>query len=170
MKALCIIDVQNAMIQGNNPVYRSNEVLHNIKELIDKARKQLVPIIYVQHNEKGSEFQKGLDSWEIVDMIKPHKDDPIVHKTYSDSFKDTNLKEILDQYNINELIVVGMQTDYCVNATSLRANELDYDVTIVSDAHSTFDDEISAKQIIEEHHKKWMNKIKLIKTSEVDFN
>jgi len=170
MKALCIIDVQNAMIQGNNPVYRSNEVLHNIKELIDKARKQLVPIIYVQHNEEGSEFQKGLDSWEIVDMIKPHKDDPIVHKTYSDSFKDTNLKEILDQYNINELIVVGMQTDYCVNATSLRANELDYDVTIVSDAHSTFDDEISAKQIIEEHHKKWMNKIKLIKTSEVDFN
>ncbi|NTW90726.1 MAG: cysteine hydrolase, partial [Erysipelotrichaceae bacterium] len=146
MKALCIIDVQNAMIQGNNPVYRSNEVLHNIKELIDKARKQLVPIIYVQHNEEGSEFQKGLDSWEIVDMIKPHKDDPIVHKTYSDSFKDTNLKEILDQYNINELIVVGMQTDYCVNATSLRANELDYDVTIVSDAHSTFDDEISAKQ------------------------
>jgi len=170
MKALCIIDVQNAMIQGNNPVYRSNEVLHNIKELIDKARKQLVPIIYVQHNEEGSEFQKGLDSWEIVDMIKPNKDDPIVHKTYSDSFKDTNLKEILDQYNINELIVVGMQTDYCVNATSLRANELDYDVTIVSDAHSTFDDEISAKQIIEEHHKKWMNKIKLIKTSEVDFN
>lgn len=170
MKALCIIDVQNAMIQGNNPVYRSNEVLHNIKELIDKARKQLVPIIYVQHNEEGSEFQKGLDSWEIVDMIKPHKDDPIVHKTYSDSFKDTNLKEILDQYNINELIVVGMQTDYCVNATSLRANELNYDVTIVSDAHSTFDDEISAKQIIEEHHKKWMNKIKLIKTSEVDFN
>lgn len=170
MKALCIIDVQNAMIQGNNPVYRSNEVLHNIKELIDKARKQLVPIIYVQHNEEGSEFQKGLDSWEIVDMIKPHKDDPIVHKTYSDSFKDTNLKEILDQYNINELIVVGMQTDYCVNATSLRANELNYDVTIVSDAHSTFDDEISAKQIIEEHHKKWMNKIKLIKTVDIEFS
>ncbi len=170
MKALCIIDVQNAMVQGDNPVYRRYEVLHNIKELIDRARKNSIPIIYVQHNEEGSEFQKGLDSWEIVDMIKPHKDDPIVHKTYSDSFKETNLKQVLDQLNINELIIVGMQTDYCVNATSLRANELDYDVTIVSDAHSTFDDEKSAQLIIDEHHNKWMNKIKLIKTSEIDFS
>lgn len=170
MKALCIIDVQNAMVKGENPVYRSNEVLQNIKELIDRARKQLVPIIYVQHNEEGSEFQKGLDSWEIVDMIKPHKDDPIVHKTYSDSFKDTNFKRILDQLNINELIIVGMQTDYCVNATSLKAKELNYNVTIVSDAHSTFDDEICAQLIIEDHHKKWMNKIELIKTADIDFS
>lgn len=170
MKALCIIDVQNAMVQGNNPVYRSNEVLHNIKELIERARKQSIPIIYVQHNEEGSEFQRGLDSWEIVDLIKPQRDDFIVHKTYSDSFKETNLKEVLDQLRINELIIVGMQTDYCVNATSLRANELAYDVTIVSDAHSTFDDERSAKEIIEEHHKKWMNQIKLVMTSDIDFS
>lgn len=170
MKALCIIDVQNAMVQGNNPVYRSNEVLYNIKELIERARKQSIPIIYVQHNEEGSEFQKGLDSWEIVDLIKPQRNDFIVHKTYSDSFKETNLKEVLDQLNISELIIVGMQTDYCVNATSLRANELDYDVTIVSDAHSTFDDERSAKEIIDEHLKKWMNHIKLVKTSEIDFS
>lgn len=170
MKALCIIDVQNAMVQENNPVYRSNEVLHNIKELIERARKQSVPIIYIQHNEEGSEFQKGLDSWEIVDLIKPQKNDFIVHKTYSDSFKETNLKEVLDQLRINELIIVGMQTDYCVNATSLRANELAYDVTIVSDAHSTFDDERSAKEIIEKHHKKWMNQIKLVMTSDIDFS
>lgn len=170
MKVLCIIDVQNAMVQKDNPVYRSNEVLHNIKQLIDKARIHSIPIIYVQHNEEGSEFQKGLESWEIVEMIKPNKNDFIVHKTFSDSFKDTNLKEILDHLNINELIVVGMQTDYCVNATSLRAIGLDYDVTIVSDAHSTFDDEVSAELIIEEHHKKWMNLIKLVKTSDIDFS
>jgi len=170
MKALCIIDVQNAMVQGNNPVYRSNEVLYNIKELIERARKQSIPIIYVQHNEEGSEFQKGLDSWEIVDLIKPQRNDFIVHKTYSDSFKETNLKEVLDQLNISELIIVGMQTDYCVNATGLRASELDYDVTIVSDAHSTFDDELSAQVIIDEHHEKWMNQIKLVMTSDIDFS
>lgn len=154
MKALCIIDVQNAMVQGNNPVYHCNEVLNNIRDLINRARSQSIPIIYVQHNEDGSEFQKGLESWEIVDSIKPDKNDFIVHKTFSDSFKETNLKNILDQLNINELIIVGMQTDYCVNATSLRAVGLDYDVTIVSDAHSTFDDEKSARDIIEEHHNK----------------
>lgn len=170
MKALCIIDVQNAMIQNDHPVYRSIEVIQNIKVLIDKAKANNSPIVYVQHNEEGTEFEKGLTSWEIVDSIKPSSSDYIVHKTFSDSFKETNLKEILDMLHVNELIIVGMQTDYCVNATSLRAKELQYDVTVVSDAHSTFDDELSAKEIIENHHKKWINHIKLINTADIDFD
>jgi len=170
MKALCIIDVQNAMIQGEFPVYRSEEVLNNIKILINRAKENGVPIIYVQHNEENSEFEKGLSSWEIVDSIKPSNEDYLVHKTFSDSFKETDLKEILDQLKVDELIFVGMQTDYCVNATSLKAKDLNYDVTVVSDAHSTFDDTISAKEIINNHHKKWMNHMKLIKTADIDFN
>ena len=170
MKALCIIYLQNAMVQNDYPVYRSEEVLHNISILIDKAKMKNIPIVYVQHNEEGTEFEKGLTSWEIVDSIKPSKSDFIVHKTFSDSFKETNLKEILDQLHVNELIIVGMQTDYCVNATSLRAKDLHYDVTVVCDAHSTFDDGISAKEIIENHHQKWMSHIKLVKTADIDFN
>ena len=170
MKALCIIDVQNAMVQDDHPVYQSKEVIQNIKELIDKARDKKIPIIYVQHNEIGTEFEKGLKSWEIVDSIKPLSTDYIVHKTFSDSFKETDLKKILDYLQINELIIVGMQTDYCVNATSLRAKDLNYSVTVVSDAHSTFDDDISAKDIIENHHKQWIEHIKLVKTPDIDFN
>lgn len=169
MKALCVIDVQNAMVMGSNPVYRSHEVLSNIKELIQKAREKSIPVIYVQHNEDNSDFQKGLKSWEIVDLIKPLKEDVIIHKTFSDSFKETNLKQVLDKQETNELIIVGMQTDYCVNATSLRAHELNYDVTVVSDAHSTFDDEKSAKEIIDDYQKEWIKHFKCKKTSEIRF-
>lgn len=169
MKALCIIDVQNAMVDGEFPVFQSQLVLTNIKELIDKARINSIPIIYVQHNEIGSEFEKGLKSWEIVDSIKPLEQDFIVHKTYSDSFRETNLKQILDKLNIDQLYIVGMQTDYCVNATSIKAKELNYEVIIVSDAHSTFDDEKSASEIIKDYHNEWKGYIKLVKTSEVDF-
>lgn len=170
MKALCIIDVQNAMVDGDFPVYQSQQVLTNIKELIDKARRNAIPIIYVQHNEVGSEFEKGLKSWEIVDSIKPLEQDFIVHKTYSDSFRETNLKQILDKLNIDQLYIVGMQTDYCVNATSLKAKELKYEVTVVSDAHSTFDDKKTAIEIIEDYQNTWKDKLKLVKTSEINFN
>ena len=167
MKALLIIDVQKAMIECENPVYRSTQVIENIHTLVNSARLSKTPIIYVQHNEENTEFQNGSKSWEIVENVKPEVSDTIIQKTYSDAFKETSLKDILVQKKINELIIVGMQSDFCVNATSLRAVEIGYPVTIVSDAHSTFDEEISAKDIIQNCHEKWSSIITLKTTNEV---
>jgi len=169
-KALLIIDVQNAMIAVDNPVFQAKEKIHNIQSLIRKARNKNIPVIYVQHNEVGSEFENGTETWGIYDGIKPLVSDTIIQKTKSDSFYETPLKDVLEQSKIDKLVIVGMQTEYCVNATSTRAVELGYDVTLVKDAHSTWDsDENSAIEIIELHHDKWIKKMTLTNEKDVDF-
>lgn len=169
-KALLIIDVQNAMIAVDNPVFQAKEKIQNIQSLIKKARAKTIPVIYVQHNELGSEFENGTDTWQIFNGIKPHEGDVIIQKTESDSFFETPLKETLDRNNIDQLVIVGMQTEYCVNATSTRAVELGYEVTLVKDAHSTWDsDEQSANEIIDLHHDKWSKNMILINEQEVEF-
>lgn len=74
----------------------------------------------------------------------------------SDSFHETNLHETLQTNGIKNLIMAGMQTEFCINATYQRAVELGYEVTAVADAHSTFDmAELTAAQIIEQYNKKF---------------
>ena len=90
------------------------------------------------------------------------------HEKISEIIKD--IEQYLKQNKIDKLVIVGMQTEYCVNATSTRAVELGYDVTLVKDAHSTWDsDENSAVEIIELHHDKWKKKMTLINEKDVDF-
>jgi len=162
-RALLVIDVQNAMIHVNEPVYHAHKTIEKIQRIIKKARINNVPVIYIQHNEIGSEFEYGKETWKIVDEIKPDADDIKIHKTSPDSFKETNLKQVLDTLLINELVIVGMQTDYCVNATSLSALELGYKVTIIKDAHSTWGTKaLTADKIIDQYHTLWLNRIDLI--------
>jgi nicotinamidase-related amidase len=169
-RALLVIDVQNAMIHGDEPVYHARETIENIQKIIKKARLSNIPVIYIQHNELGSEFEYGKESWQIADEVKPKENDITVHKTSPDSFKKTNLKEVLDKLMIKDLVVVGMQTDYCVNATSLRALDLGYNVTIIKDAHSTWSSrKLKAEEIIDKYHSLWLNKINLYEQQDFIF-
>lgn len=169
-KALLIVDVQNAMIAVEKPVYQANRKIKTIQSLISKARKKNVPVIYVQHNEQSSEFENGTDTWQIFEGIKPETGDYVIQKTESDSFYETPLKEVLEQNQIDQLVIVGMQTEYCINATSTRAIELGFEVTLIKDAHSTWDsDELSAIEIINLHHEKWKKSMTLINENEYEF-
>lgn len=169
MKALIIIDVQKAMFGTNHPVYQHESVLKNIKSLIDQARRSNALLIYVQHNEDNTEFQSGCESWEIMDEIRPMNDESIIQKAYPVSFYQTNLESILIENKINELIIVGMQTEYCINATSMNAYHKGYRATVVSDAHSTFDEDSSALSIIAYYQKKWKLYFNLEKTHNITF-
>ncbi|MDP3444209.1 MAG: isochorismatase family protein, partial [Ignavibacteria bacterium] len=68
-QALLVIDVQNAMIHVNEPVYNARETIENIQRMIKKARLNNVPVIYIQHNEIGSEFEYGKETWQIADEV-----------------------------------------------------------------------------------------------------
>ena len=169
-KALLIIDVQNAMIAVEKPVYQANKKIQMIQSLINKARKKNILIIYVQHNEQESEFENGTDTWQIFAGIKPKIGDIIIQKTESDSFYGTLLKDVLEQNQIAQLVIVGMQTEYCINATSNRAVELGFEVTLIKDAHSTWNsDEQSAIEIINLHHDKWLKNMILVNENEYEF-
>ena len=152
-RALLIIDVQVGIIEGLR-AYRGSEVLDQINNLLSKARASNTPIIYVQHDgEAGHPLEVGTDGWQIHPHINPHDEDIVVRKRASDSFFETTLQRELEARGVKRLIVAGCMTEYCVDTTSRRAVSMGYDVTLVSDAHTTVDNELlTAAQIIAHHN------------------
>ena len=151
--ALLIIDVQVGIIDGLR-AYGGREVLEQINKLLSKARAVNMSIIYVQHDgEAGHPLEVGSQGWQIHPEIKPHEEDLIIRKRASDSFFETSLQRELQARGIEHLIVAGCMNEYCVDTTSRRAISMGYDVTLVSDAHTTMDNKLlPAAQIIAHHN------------------
>jgi nicotinamidase-related amidase len=152
--ALLIIDVQAGMYPETNPVHNGDALLERIQSLIAKARSSEAPIFYVQHNTgPGKPLEQGTPGWEIHPSITPIEEDIIIQKYTPDSFHETNLQQELDAKGIKHLILTGIQSEVCVDTTCRRAYSLGYKVTLVQDAHSTWDTQyLTAPQIIEHHN------------------
>ena len=132
--ALMVIDVQNGVVAG---VHQRDEVVANIARLVEKAREEEVPIVWVQHSSE--QLTKGSEAWEYVPELKRQEPEPLVHKRFADSFEDTDLEEVLAGAGIGRLVVAGAQTDECIRSTIHGAFVRGYDVTLVGDAHTTED-------------------------------
>jgi nicotinamidase-related amidase len=132
--ALLVIDVQNGVVRG---AHERDAVVSNVGSLVEKARREKVPVIWVQHNDKG--LARGSDDWRIVPELAPGDAEPLVEKSYGDSFEDTNLENVLSGLGVGRLVVVGAQTDACVRSTLHGAFARGYDATLVGDAHTTED-------------------------------
>ena len=132
--ALVVIDVQNGVVAGATA---RDDVVGNISSLVDKARAEGVPVVWVQHNDDN--LEKGSEAWEYVPELKPASSEPLVHKSYGDSFEDTDLEQVLAKAGIGHLVVTGAQTDACIRSTIHGAFARGYDVTLVGDAHTTED-------------------------------
>ncbi|GIP31765.1 cysteine hydrolase family protein [Paenibacillus sp. J2TS4] len=162
-KALIIIDVQLEMFNESNPVFQGDLLLEKINNLISRARGLEMPIIYIQHSERpGTPLEKGKPGWVIHPSVKPEANDTVIEKTTPDSFYNTRLKEELDLRGITELIMTGIQSEVCVDTTCRRAFSQGYKVTLVSDAHSTWNtNHLSAEQIINHHNNvlKWFAEV-----------
>ncbi|WP_088041842.1 cysteine hydrolase family protein [Bacillus sp. EAC] len=169
-KALLIIDVQVGMFPEDEPVYNGEKLLQNINQLLDKARTSNTPIFYIQHNESEGPLVSGTKGWEIHPDIAPSETDLIIQKHTPDSFLRTNLNEELQKREITHLIMAGIQTEACVDTTTRIACSSGYDVTLITDAHSTWDSQdMTAQQIINHHNNvlRWFGNTKT--TSEVEF-
>jgi nicotinamidase-related amidase len=133
--ALLVIDVQNGVMDG---APRRDDVIKNINTLVDKARAEAVPVIWVQHSDDGG-LKEGSEAWQYVPELVQDESEPIVHKTFGDSFEDTDLETRLAERGVGRLVVTGAQTDACVRSTIHGAFTRGYDVTLVGDAHTTED-------------------------------
>lgn len=133
--ALLIIDVQNGVVAG---APRRDDVIANINTLVDKARAEDVPVVWVQHSDDGP-LKRDSDNWQYVPELVRLESEPLVHKTYGDSFEDTDLEDVLAARGVGRLVVTGAQTDACVRSTLHGAFTRGYDVTLVGDAHTTED-------------------------------
>ncbi|MFD9944078.1 isochorismatase family protein [Nonomuraea sp. NPDC059023] len=132
--ALLVIDVQNGVVAG---AHERDTVVANIGDLVDKARREQVPVVWVQHSDE--ELALRSDGWQIVPELVPDQAEPLVHKVYLDSFEDTDLESVLSGLGVGHLVVVGAQTDACIRSTLHGAIVRGYDATLVSDAHTTED-------------------------------
>jgi nicotinamidase-related amidase len=132
--ALLILDVQNGVIDGT---YERDAVVANIGNLVERARREQVPVVWVQHND--GQLAKGSDDWRIVPELTPVDIEPRVDKNYADSFEDTTLESVLSALGVGRLVVVGAQTDECIRSTLHGAVVRGYDATLVNDAHTTED-------------------------------
>jgi nicotinamidase-related amidase len=132
--ALLIIDVQNGVVAG---AYNRDGVIANIAALIDKARAENVPVFWVQHSD--DDLPRDSESWQYVPELVRRDSEPLVHKSYGDSFEGTDLEELLADGRVGRLVVTGAQTDVCIRSTIHGAFTRGYDVTLVGDAHTTED-------------------------------
>jgi nicotinamidase-related amidase len=132
--ALMVIDVQKGVVAE---AHQRDAVVANISVLVVKARTEGVPIVWVQHSDP--QMAKGSDAWEYVPELARQESEPLIHKTYGDSFEDTDLEEVLAKAGVGRLVVTGAQTDECIRSTIHGAFARGYDVTLVGDAHTTED-------------------------------
>ena len=132
--ALLVVDVQNGVVEG---AHERDAVVANIGSLVEKARRERVPVVWVQHSDE--QLARGSDGWRIVSELTPSDAELLVEKNYGDSFEDTTLETALSGLGVGRLVVVGAQTDACIRSTLHGAFVRGYDATLVSDAHTTED-------------------------------
>lgn len=155
---LLVVDTQKLIT--NNRLYQFELFEARVKELITKARKNGVEVIFVRHDDgAGNELTKGTDGFEIYDGFKPVSGEIIFDKTVNSVFRDTGLLEYLRKKEEDTVIIVGLQTDYCIDATIKAGFEHGLKMIVPEHTNSTFDNQyMSAEQTCKYYNEFMWNK------------
>jgi nicotinamidase-related amidase len=141
--ALLVIDIQNDYFPGGkNPVVNALEAAKNAYMLLQCFRELNGYHIHIQHislKPDATFFIKGDSGSDIHDSVAHFEGEPIVYKHYPNSFHDTNLLEMLKEWEIQRVVICGMMTHMCVDATARAAADLGFQVMIAEDACATRD-------------------------------
>lgn len=166
---LLVVDVQTGLIKEHP--YNEEKVIGNIKKLISIARDSNKEVIYVRHDDGvGEELEYGADGWQIYHEIAPHQDEKIFEKKYNSAFFKTGLKEYLETKKIDTIVLMGLQTEYCIDATLKSAFDNGYNIIIPEQSNTTFDNEfLSGEKLYEFYNYKiWNNRFaKVLSVEEV---
>jgi nicotinamidase-related amidase len=149
--ALLIIDVQNDYFEkGSMPLTGSDEAGRNAGFILEKCRKNNLTIVHIQHIaiRSGSTFFLPDTKGALInDYVKPLIQEKIIIKHYPNSFRETELIDYLKNKNITDLVICGMMTHMCVDATVRAAKDLGFNITLVGDACATRDLTINGQTV-----------------------
>lgn len=140
MQALIVIDIQNDYFKGGkNCLFNTEEVAKRAKKVIDKFREKKLPIIHIQHlaSKESAFFNRGTVGAEINEIVKPINGEKTITKGKPSSFLNTELDDYLKKLKINDIVLVGMMSHYCVDSTARSGKELGYSVTVIEDCCTT---------------------------------
>src|SRR5574342_1227932 len=110
--ALLVVDMQSGVVGG---AHERDAVVANIGSLVEKARREQVPVVWVQHSDER--LPRGSDEWRIVPELSPGDAEPLVEKNYSDAFEESALETVLSGLQVGRLLVAGAQTDECIRSS-----------------------------------------------------
>jgi len=154
--ALLLIDIQNDYFPGGKMVLEESlEASQKAKQVLSLFREKNLPVVHIQHistRPGASFFISGTEGVEIHANVKPVAGEPVIWKHYPNSFRDTPLLEHLRKKNIAHVVIAGMMTHMCVDATTRSAFDYGFQCTVLHDACATRDlsfrgDTVSAKQV-----------------------
>jgi len=150
--ALVIIDVQLGLIEGFEEDWHA--VLPVISDLGSRARRAGAPVVLIQHcgSSLTHPLHRNQPGWALHPAVNPQPDDVRVDKRWSDAFRGTDLDALLRDASVTRLVLVGAQTEYCVDTTARRAVSLGYDVDLVADGHTTSENGLLTREQIIGHH------------------
>ncbi len=157
-RAVLVIDVQRGLCEGEYETFQSKQTIARINLVTSKARVAGVPVVIIQHESKSGPFTYGSQGWELAPSLHTAGTDLFLRKTATDSFHLTELAALLKRHSVTDLVICGMQSDFCVDTTIRRALALGYPVVLVSDGHTTVNNKhLLAAQIIEHHNETLSN-------------
>ena len=133
-RAFVVVDLQKGVL-ADDGTWDPAGVVSRVAGLVDRSRDAGIPVVWVQHN--SGELVAGTPVWELADGLEPAADEAVVQKRYGDSFEETDLAEVLTRLGVEHLVIAGAQTDACIRSTIHGAVLRGYDVTLVSDCHTT---------------------------------
>lgn len=150
--ALIIIDIQNDYFnKGAMALIDSENACENAKLILEQFRAENLPVIHIQHiatRPDATFFLANTDGVEIHKTVYPIENEKVIVKHYPNSFKETILLEYLKREQITDLVICGMMTHMCVDATTRAAKDFGFNITLISDACATKNLEIN-DQIID---------------------
>jgi nicotinamidase-related amidase len=151
--AVLVIDMQQGLCEGEGRAWASDAVIARINQLTHRLREAGVPIVFIQHESTTGYLAHGTREWQLADGLQVQPGDLRVRKKTPDAFLNTDLEALLKARGVDEVIVCGMHTEFCIDTTTRRALALGYPVTLVADAHTSAGNAVlSAPQVIAHHN------------------
>ena len=129
---LLVVDVQVGVL---NNAWQAPRIVANIAHAVERARAEQVPVIWVQH--ESDVLARGSAPWQLVPELAPTDAEVVLGKRFNSSFEDTALEATLAELGASHIALAGAATNWCIRATAYAALERGYDLTLLSDAHST---------------------------------
>ncbi|WP_193170179.1 cysteine hydrolase family protein [Nisaea nitritireducens] len=155
--ALIVIDMQLGSFTPYSARHDTLGTVERINRLADKVRAQEMPVIFVQHDGPvGDPHHPDAPGWHLLPELEQAPDDMVVRKTSCDAFLETGLQSLLEREKIEQLIVTGCASDFCIDTTVRSALARRYATLVPSDGHTTADRPyLPAEKIIEHHNAVW---------------
>ncbi|HEX3023722.1 MAG TPA: cysteine hydrolase family protein [Chitinophagaceae bacterium] len=149
--ALLIIDIQNDYFSGGAmPLINAEEASLNAAKILNNFRAENLPIIHIQHiavKPNASFFLPNTFGVEIHKNVVPLQNEKLIIKHYPNSFLQTELLEYLKSRNITDLIICGMMTHMCIDATTRAAKDFGFNIVLIGDACATKSLEINWQKV-----------------------